>query len=399
MADTLQVTRPSSNLPSVGVPSSTTQPIQYNLSASDIASPYKMIAQASEKASEGLEAISVPLAVGEADKLVRRDDQNNLVVDSLPPLLGSAARAARMTIAGKLQPQIENDLLQERLKTPYDPEGFKRAADAYKVKLMKNIGSDPALQLGVGRMVDNISTQNVRSTITAKDEHDTLDQKQTYEAREKENEEQMSLLARQEGGTGTREYKALWQSYQTWLDEQVANPKMKMAPERARLKMMELFDSNEGQSVIGDTQRWYQAHKGEDGAKAGAYRRLGEAFLGPDTQLQHIPIEKRLHYIGQGKQALDMLTAKDTDAIGDHRRLVDFTTNDIIETPGHYDERKVDNMIQRAKDLDDVKTVKRLQVFKTQYPLIQQLGTITDPVKRAEIMRKLLQFKIPDVGE
>jgi hypothetical protein len=94
-----------------------------------------------------------------------------------------------------------------------------------------------------------------------------------------------------------------------------------------------------------------------------------------------------------------MLTWKDTDAIGDHRRLVDFTTNDIIETPGHYDERKVDNMIQRAKDLDDVKTVKRLQTFKAQYPLIQQLGTITDPVKRAEIMRKLLQFKIPDVGE
>ena len=184
MADTLAVTRPTAVLPSVGVPSSTTKPIQYNLSAGDIAGPYTEIARAADKLSGAAEDVAIPLAQQAGRDAVRTDDQGNMIVDRLPPIIGDAAKAARLATAAKMEPQIQTDLLQRKVDHPYDPLGFTSSASAYKAKLLQ--GMDPALARGVDQMVDTATQHNLRSLIVEKDAHDDDEQLRTSQAKIKD---------------------------------------------------------------------------------------------------------------------------------------------------------------------------------------------------------------------
>src|SRR4029077_820732 len=130
---------------------SVTRPAQSNLTGAEVASPFMQLSHSLDKAGEGLNEVAVQQAETagkEAGSQVRVDDNGNMVGYERPFMVGPAAvafkRAALMTSAARMQPEIDTKLLQLRLEHPNDPEAFKSAASSYGEELLKNIG-DPHL--------------------------------------------------------------------------------------------------------------------------------------------------------------------------------------------------------------------------------------------------------------
>ena len=364
-------------LPRTPFNTSETKPIRYNLSAADIAGPYTEIARASDKAAGALSDVSVPLAEDAASKVVRRDDSGNLIVDQLPPLLGDAGKAARLTIAGKLQPQIETDLLKQKLDHPNDPVGFNNSVSAYKPQLLQ--GMDSQLAVGVGKMVDNTSQQYLRSLMVERDNHETQEKIQTYTARQKEMDDRSGQIAFQHG-TDQPEYVRLRTDRKTLFDDMENDSRVKMSHERRVLIEQESFDKDQAQAIIGSTYRNYQTNKDAPGAKAEAHRFLIDQFLGEPGNKLHMTVEKRLHYVSEGTSMLEAASAKDTLAIADHNKSINMMIDQVYADPrGAYNPAAVQAYMDRAKDLNDPKGVRLLQGLIDNYPLIKSLGSLSGP--------------------
>jgi hypothetical protein len=385
-------------LPSVPIPNTTTQPIKYNLTAADIQSPYTAIAQASDKASQGLEDISVPLAQQAASKMVRTDDQGNPVVDSLPPLLGNAARAARLTIAGQMQPQIENGILKQRLANPYDPEAFGKAAREYKTTVMGKI-SDPALSTGLGMMFDRSIAQNLRSSMVEKDSHDLAMKKETFDARQKDVDDQSALLARQgPDGINSDAYRANQQTRMTLINDRQSDPRTAQPPEVVARYLHETYDNDQAQAIIGQRQRDYQATEDKAAGKVAAQKALYDDFLGPGSKLKYMPIEKRNHYFSEGMHGINMLSVKDADAISANRTAQTGWINGTIADPEHYDPQMLQNFRQRAQSLDDPTALGELRALENNIDMIKHFAHMTPP-ELATARNKLMRGINPETDQ
>ena len=378
-------------LPRVPFPSSTTQPIRYNLSAGDIAGPYTAIAQASKDLGGAAEAVSVPLAEQAAAQSVRRDDSGNLIVDKLPPLVGDAATQARLTIAAKLQPQIETDLLKQKLDNPNDPVGFMKSVSAYKPGLLK--GMDGQLSVGVGRMVDNTSQQYLRSLMVEKDANDTAEFKQSMETQLTRINDQTQVLARQAGGVESKEYSQLYQERVTLINALKNNPKIKLTDDKARLLLDEAHGNDMGQSIIGSTVRQFQTTKN----KAAAQKYLMDWAWGePGKDLPLTP-RQRDHFVTEGLRSLEGMSAEDSKAITESKRNIAGAINAWMPNPGAFREAPYHDLMAAATAVGDDEGARNLRAFYNWKDVFADLSSQNseDRARKIDLIQHLVEGTRP----
>lgn len=365
------------DLPKVPFPDSVTQPVRTSVSSGEVAAPYQELARGLDRVGEKLSEVSVPFAEKAADQAVRIDDSGNPIVDRSPfPMVGDAAvayaRRTRMTFAAKTEPQIQNDMLKLRLEHPNDPQAFSAAAKAYGEEKIGQI-DDPTLKSSIGTMVSTNAAQNYRTSLVETDRNSVAEHLQTIQARLKDINERGALLARQ-GGTDTPEYQSLSHERETFYTELGNDPKIKFAPERAALEIKENRDNDIGQAVIGEAQRIFKTKDNLGEAK----KFLKDAFWESD-KIQNMTPAKRNHFVAEGLHALDNIDSKDREAISENGKAVTKYISESQANPRQWNPIAHDNMIQRAEEIGDTKSVHELQTQRTFMPLWNDLKQMNGP--------------------
>lgn len=382
------------DLPKVPIPDTVTQPVRTSISSAEVAAPYAEIAHGLDKTGEMLTETSVELAQKAGEQAVRTDDAGNLVVDKAPLLVGPAApafaRAARMTYAGKMQPQIENDLLQLRLAHPNDPQGFQTAAKAYGQEKLDQI-DDPTLKIGIGKMIGDNAAHNFRTSLVEANQQNTTEALQTYQARIKDMNEKGSTLARQ-GGTETPEYQSLAHDRAALYKELGDDPRFKFSPERAALEMRENRDQDVGQAVIGQAQRIFQTKRNAGEAQ----KFLQDAFWGQGSEGLNLSASKRDHFVAEGMHALANLSASDREAIAENRQAVNGYISVLRKDPGLFNDQQHNDLVTRAESIGDYKSLADLREARVWQPVWSDFKKMS-PADQATNLAKLSQGVIPDV--
>lgn len=383
------------DLPKVPIPDTVTQPVRTSISSAEVAAPFAEIAHGLDKAGETLTEASVDLAQKAGEQAVRTDDAGNLVVDKAPLLVGPAApafaRAARMTYAGKMQPQIENDLLQLRLAHPNDPQGFQTAATAYGKEKLDQI-DDPTLKIGIGKMIGDNAAHNFRTSLIDANQQNTAEALQTYQARIKDINEKGATLARQPGGVEAPEYQGLAHDRMALYKELGDDPRFKFSPERAALEMRENRDQDVGQAVIGQAQRIFQTKRNAGEAQ----KFLQDAFWGPGSEGLNLSASKRDHFVAEGMHALANLSASDREAIAENRQAVNGYISVLRKDPSLFNDQQHNDLVTRAESIGDYKSLADLREARVWQPVWADFKKMS-PADQATNLAKLSQGVIPDV--
>lgn len=381
------------DLPKVPIPDTVTQPVRTSISSAEVAAPYAEIAHGLDKTGEMLTETSVELAKIAGEQAVRTDDAGNLVVDKAPLLVGPAApafaRAARMTYATKLQPQIETDMLKLRLENPNNPEAFKAAATNYKAEKLSQV-DDPTLKVGIDTMISTNAAHNYRTSLIETNQNQVSDAMESYKSRIKDMNEKGSTLARQ-GGTETPEYQSLAHDRAALYKELGDDPRFKFSPERAALEMRENRDNDVGQAVIGQAQRIFQTKQNA----AAAQKFLQDAFWGEGSEKLNLSASKRDHFVAEGMHALANISAIDRQAIAENASGVKQYITDRFKNPALYDEGAYNDLRQRSRDIGDVKSEQDLIRFRDLLPTAQNLKKM-GPEQATVALSQMARGNLPD---
>lgn len=367
--------------PYLGSPAVTQAP-RTNLSSEDIAGPAKSLANSLNLAGEALTDTSVKLAEDAGVKAVHTDDAGNLVYDKVP-MLGPASQAyvrtANMTILNQKIPQIENDQLELRLKFPNDPAGFKAAAKAYTDEQVKTFSDNPHLAAAVGKAAGEAAAHNYRTSLVETDKNQVTEALQTYQARLRDINENSSTLARQ-GGTATDDYQRLQGERSALYGELTKDKRFNFSDARAALELKENRGADMVQGVIGEAQRIYKTKNNSAEAQAYLQRRMYD-----EKEVPNLTAKQRDAGVAEGLHALQNLSAQDHVALTENRQAVTGYISDIFKSPSQFDDLRHNDMMQRAKDLNDHKSIADLDAMKSILPMRQDLKRMNPEQASAEL--------------
>lgn len=337
------------------------------LSKADIAAPYAELAHNMDRMGEAATEVATNLAEQAGRKAVRTDDAGNLVVDTAPiigPASQAYARAARMTVLAKLEPQIGDKLTEMRLEHPNDPQGFKDAAGAFLKEKTGQFANDPALAGAVEKAGAEAASHNYRTSLIETNRNQIAESLQAYQARIRDINEQTATLARQ-GGTGTPEYLSRAADRAALWNELQSDPRFKFSKERADLEIQEAYSHDVVQSVIGNVQRTYQDKRNI----AATQKTLQDAFWGPGSERLKLTATQRDRGITEGLHALANISAQDREAISENKQAVSGYISNLLRDPAMFDEGQHNDMVHRAEEIGDYRSLADLQTTKSFVPL------------------------------
>lgn len=382
-------------------PITTAQAPRANLSSGEIAAPFNDLARVVGSGGEAAEAGAEKLATKAGEEAgrnsVRTADDGSLVVSdtSNPFIIGKAGtdyeRAAKMTQAARIQPQVETDMLQLRLAHPNDPGGFKAAATAYSQKTLQSI-NDPNIRGAVGDMLATNAEHNERTALVEANSHNTAEAMQTYQARIKDLNEKMSSVARQ-GGTDAPEYLAMAKDRATFWNQLQADPRFKFSKERADLEINEAWSGDKVQEVIGKVQRQFMQDKDLPKAK----QALQNAFWGPGSDGLNLTAAKRDHGVAEGVHAITNLSAIDHEAITENRKAVAGWLVDTQTKPRGFDLGQALNLKQRALDIGDDRSAHEIDEAVRFQPLWSAFHSAS-PQGQSEMLAEMRRGVVPEFG-
>jgi soluble lytic murein transglycosylase-like protein len=148
----------------------TSQAPQPQISGTEVAQPWQMLGNALDKAGEGLEQVAKPLAERAGLQAVSRDADGNLQITHAP-IFGDAgavfARATKFSALAEGEAQAKRDDIGLRQQYQYNPEGYQRAANSYRDKMVKQYtdAAGPEVGISMGRAIDTSTTWTYRSLV------------------------------------------------------------------------------------------------------------------------------------------------------------------------------------------------------------------------------------------
>jgi hypothetical protein len=369
----------------------TTEAPQQKLSKGDIAAPFTDLARGLDSIGEGLTDVATNLAEQAGRKAVRTDDAGNLVVDSAPiigPASQAYARAARMTALAKAQPEIDNHMTELRLQFPNDPTGFQTAAKAY-LKEKTGQFKDPELAGAVEKVGAEAAAHNYRTSLIDANQHNTAEALQAYQARLRDINERTASLARQ-GGTDTPEYRGAAADRATFYKEMAADDRFKFSKERADLEIAEAYSHDTVQAVIGNVQRQYQDKRNLPAAQ----KALQDAFWGPGSEKLRLTATQRDKGVSEGLHALANLSAQDRVAIEENKQAVNGYIANLRRDPALFDDIQHNNMVHRAEEIGDYRSLADLQTARSFVPLWGDLKKMS-PERASQALDSLSRGIMP----
>jgi hypothetical protein len=382
---------------------SVTKPVTTAVSAADVASPYMAMAHVLDKSGEGLNEFAMAQAKKageEAGLKARVDDNGQIVMDPAPFLVGPAMpeyrRAATMSAAIRMQPQIETKMLEMRLEDP-DPQVFQRKATAYGQDLVRNI-SDPALKVGITKMVSESGAHNYRTALVEADKKNVADAYQNYMDQIEQNNNQKELIARQGGGPtkenpqGSDEYRGREGSNMQLVEELVGDKRFGVTRSQGDDLLKNSIDRDRIQGVIGEVVRKYKSKANV----VEAQRELEDRFLtGPEARELGLGAKKGEAAVGEGLRALERTSAVDRQQVSEFRTAVNKWMHTSQERPGSYDEGTYQALRKQADDLNDPKTKFELDAFPAWFDTAKHFEAGSLP-ERIRIAGQLNRMRHPD---
>jgi hypothetical protein len=361
------------------------EPTRSSLTGADIAAPYRRMAGDLDAIGETLDDIATPLAEEAGLKSVRKDEQGNLVVDRGPlPMIGKPGkafkRAAEMTYAARAEGEIATEATKMRLESRDDPDAFRKAGDSYIERLATNAESTGGVRIGaaVRQMASREIDQNHRSLLVEKDRTNATNAVEAYKSRLSDLDNRMGALARQ-GGTDTDDYRAAQADAQALYGELERDPRFKYPKERVDREISGMASRHKGEAVIGTAMRIYD--KGSPQAAAEARRYLQDAAGDPALNLS---TAERQQIVTRGMAALEGRTGANKALVDANKKLVGETIEGL-KTSAPYDERRINDMLDRSVELGDVESYSKLQAYKnfqpwrtsfTAMPIREQAATV-----------------------
>lgn len=367
-----------------------------NISPGQVAAPFAELANALDKvggaAESGAETLATKAGEEAGRKSVRTADDGSLVVGDVsnPFIIGNAAqnyeKAAKLSQFARMQPVIETDMLGLRLAHPNDPEGFKAAADGYAKKTMEGI-QDPHIRGAVSDTINTQAQHNLRSSLIETNAANTAESLQTFQAVIKRANDTTADLARQDGGTHTKEYEraafdraAAWRSLQN-------DPRFRFSKERVDLEIDEAVSNDKIQEVIGKAQRQFL----EDKDMTRARKTLSEGMMDPKLTLT---MAKREHGIAEGIHAINNSSALDNEAIRENRIDTQAWLTNTVHRPNQFDLSDANNRRQRAKDIGDTRSQHEIEERIRQKDFIASFSKAA-PLDQARMFGEMQAGHVP----
>lgn len=248
-------------------------PTTRNMSTpTDAGAPYKLLADGLDKLGQGLEEASIPLAEQAGYKAVTRDEAGNIQVDRAP-IIGKAAvaysRAVKVAALADGEGVVKRDAIELRTQFRNDPDGYLKAATAYRDEKVKSYtdAAGPEVGLALGRSIDSTVTETYRGLLNEKERLDLHRASDSIQTRIATLENEAAALARG-GDTSSETYRRTVASVADLRRELSQNPRLNYTPERAKfdgdkfntsLRISALANSIAGQGGVFDKQGYEAA--------------------------------------------------------------------------------------------------------------------------------------------
>lgn len=195
-----------------------------------------------------------------------------------------------------------------RAEFAYDPDGYRKAADAMVSGFVQN--APGAFAVDVEAYAKSQTQSGLGTVTTRRQERDDRESVATVNARQKSVEERMLDMAATEGGDQSIEFiraEAEWRSLEI---QKVGNPLFSYTPEQSELSEGALYDRLGGVMVTRDALTTFSEAGGGPVGYAAAKRFLSDEFLNGDA-FKEIPPERRARYVREATKNLDAAYAGD----------------------------------------------------------------------------------------
>lgn len=348
---------------------------QSRVSSEQVAGPFTLLAHSMAEAGQELGQVAERVAEKEGYQSVRKDNDGNYVVDrSAIPILGPSAdkfeHAAKFSYLAKMKPEIENKLTEIKIKHPNDPAAFMEAAETYRDTLLGREG-DPAMGVALGKIIDENTSHHYRSALVELDRRNVSDATIGFKNELTGLDNKLAALARQ-GGVDTPEYQAALSDVSTIYRQLVSDPRFKYPPERVQQELEAMASRHRGEALIGRAMSIYD--KATPTSAAEARKFLTETAWDPGLNLS--PPE-RAQIVTRGLAALEGRTAENK-ALVDANKMLIRETIEGLKTSAPYDERRVNDLMDRSLGIGDVESYYKLASYKAFQPLRVMLAGASD---------------------
>lgn len=364
------------------------------VTGADIAAPFQMLAHNLDKAGEIVEKdIAVPFAEKAGREAVTTGPDGEPIIQKMP-IFGAASaaymRAAKMTALAQMQPEIENHLAELKQKFPNDPSGFKTAAGTYTKEYTDKI-TDGDLRASALKISTDHAGQNYRGLLVQTDHTNVQNALVSLQSRLSEINERGASLARQ-GGTGTEEYERLHGDREAIYKELSADPRFHFPAERVAQELKANRDADVIESGVGFVQREYVSKKNLPQAQ----KALQDIFWGPGSENLHLSPTQRNHGVSEGLKALERTTVEDKVATTAFQSATSEYVKDLQKAPDNFNEGQHNNMVARARELGDYKTLMQLDAARTFVPLWSAIKALP-PAEASRVMGDIARGVVPAI--
>ncbi len=247
------------DLPKVPRRLATTEAPKSSLSAADIRAPYAALAQGLNDAGGALTEIAVAHAEDAGAQSVQVDAEGKVTV-SRAPVVGAAAapyeRAIRVGAVAGADARADRALIDMREQFRGDPDGFQKAAAAFRDKTVAEFNVGPAAQAALQRQIDNRITQTYSGLLYEHQSTGLRRANESIEARILTMGNEMETLARR-NGIGP-EFEDRFNNVRTLLNEKVNNPLLAYPKEKADAYMDALTTRVQGAAIHEQMERVYR---------------------------------------------------------------------------------------------------------------------------------------------
>lgn len=364
---------------------------QSSLTSRDIVGPALAEAQAAENlakaADNAVTEVGAPLVKEAGTRSITRDDQGNVVVDSMPMFgkLGDVYRASQehayvaatdLTLKDDLAGLARKAMLpKEQGGGGGDPEWFRTEADAYvKRRAGNQRGGFQSYVLDQGM---EVAGQFHRNLMGQKFQQDTEGAKNTLKAQISDQQDTLFALARQ-GGTATPEYQQAVLKLQAAYTTLSADPRFGVTKEMAESEMRGIADKGKAFGVVGMVDRTFDKQ-----GRATAQKILTDEILNdPSKQLSDT---ERTRLYSWGMSRLEYLSGERKAEIDGHRAYANVVIDQLRArmplAPG-----VVDDAMSKAQKLGDAETVLKLDGAQRAAAAVEQTAGMNDDQRLRSLM-------------
>lgn len=236
-----------------------------SLTRADLESPYKSLASALHSVGDNLNEIGKEAGEQAGYEAVTTGPDGTPQV-SPAPMIGDTKkmfdRAVRVAGLAKFDSAADRDLLDLREKHRFDPDGFLKAANAYrdaKKAQSADVTRSPQVGVALEKAISNRTTSIYDGLLGSRQRTELARSGAAIDARMADTADDLEILARN-GGVDTPDFRQRQESLKALLDEKVNNPLFHYPREQADRALEAVMTRAHKGAVLDQVEKVYGQH-------------------------------------------------------------------------------------------------------------------------------------------